>query len=103
MVKVLHDLDDAVGLVAAALEEYEKANDGSECFVYRYNPASIRVKIVDAAFHGRRKSERHDDARRFLSRLPEDVLSQISVLLCLEPGENSLLDMEFHDPLPSCL
>ena len=68
------------------------------CLVYRYNPASIRVKIVDDTFHGRSKGKRHDYARGFLNRLPADVLSQISVLLCLEPSESALLDLEFHDP-----
>jgi hypothetical protein len=101
MVKILQAPDEAVEQIAAALEAYEKAHKGSECFVYRYNPAAIRVKIVDATFHGWSKGERHDYARGFLSRLPEDVLSQISILLCLEPGESALLDLEFHDPAPT--
>ncbi len=103
MVKILDDADDAVDQVATALEAYETSHKGSECFVRRYNPASIRVKIVDTTFHGRSKGERHDYARRFLRTLPEDVLSQISVLLCLEPDESSLLNLEFHDPSRSYL
>ncbi len=103
MVKILQEPDEAVEQVATVLEAYEKAHDGAACLVYRYNPASIRVKIVDGTFHGRSKGERHDYARGFLSRLPEDVLSQIAVLLCLEPGESALLDLEFHDPTRSYL
>ena len=103
MAKILHQTDEAVEQVAAALEAYEQANAGSECFVYRYNPASIRIKIVDSTFHGQSKGKRHDYALRFLSRLPEDVLAQISVLLCLEPGESALLDLEFHEPSRSYL
>ena len=103
MVKILQQTDDAVDQVAAALAEFEKSYGRSECVVYRYNPASIRVKIVDAVFHGRSKGERHDYAMRFLRRLPEDVLAEISILLCLEPGESSLLDLEFHDPTRSKL
>jgi len=97
MVKILRDRDEAVEQVGAALEEYEAENSGAECSVYRYNPASIRVKIVDSGFHGRSKGERHDHAWRFLQRLPEDVLSQISVLLCLDHGEPSFLDAEFQE------
>lgn len=74
MVKILDDADEAVEQVAAALEKYETSHEGSECFVRRYNPASIRVKIVDATFRGHSKGERHDHARRFLNDLPEDVL-----------------------------
>jgi hypothetical protein len=103
MVKIPQAPDEAVEHIAAALQKYEESHEGSECLVYRYNPASIRVKIVDETFHGRSKGERHDYARGFLSCLPEDVLSQISVLLCLEPGESSLVDLEFHDPTRSYL
>jgi hypothetical protein len=103
MVTVLQQTDDAVDQVAAALSEFERSHEYAECTVYRYNPASIRVRIVDAVFHGRSKGERHDYAMRFLRKLSEDVLAQISILLCLEPGEASLLDLEFHDPTRSRL
>ncbi len=39
----------------------------------------------------------------FSVSLPEDILAQISVLLCLEPGENAPLDVEFHEPIRSYL
>ena len=103
MVKILQKTDDAVDHVAAALAEFENTHEHAECLVYRYNPASIRVRLVDVIFGGRSKSERHDYAMRFLRSLPEDVLAQISILLCLEPGETSLLDLEFHDPTQSQL
>lgn len=62
MVEILHKFDQTVGQLAAALESYEHAHEGATCFVYRYNPASIRVKIVDGTFHGWSKGERHDYA-----------------------------------------
>ena len=98
MVKILRQTDGDVDQAATALSEFEKSHEYAECVVYRYNPASIRVKIVDSVFNGRSKGERHDYAMRFLRKLPEDVLAQVSILLCLEPGESSLLDLEFHDP-----
>jgi hypothetical protein len=103
MTKKNQKTDYAVDQLAAALANYEESHPGSECFVRRYNPASIRVKIVDPVFHGWNKGKRHDYAVRYLRCLPEDVLSQISILLCLEPGETSLLDMEFQDPSRSRL
>ena len=39
----------------------------------------------------------------FLQGVPEDILAQISVLLCLEPGESAPLDVEFHEPTRSYL
>lgn len=101
MVKILQTPDDDVKQVAAAMSEFEKSHESAECIVYRYNPASIRVKIVDAVFHGRSRSERHDYAMQFLRNLPEDTLAQISILLCLEPNENSLMNLEFEEPVPS--
>ena len=101
MVTVLQKTDDAVSQTARVLSEFVKSHENAECVVYRYNPASIRVRIVDPVFHGRSKGERHDYAMQFLRKLPEDVLAQISILLCLEPGETSLLDLEFQDPMRS--
>ena len=98
MVKILQQTDNVVDQVAAVLVEFEGSHERAECVVYRYNPASIRVKIIDEVFHDRSKGERHDYVMGFLRRLPEDVLAEISILLCLAPGEFSLLDTEFHDP-----
>jgi len=101
MVTILHESDHAVEHIAATLESYEQTHTAAACFVYRYNPAAIRVKIIDPIFHGRSKGERHDYAWEFLQSLPEDILTQISVLLCLEPGESAPLDWEFHEPIRS--
>ena len=98
MVKILRQSDTAVEQIAAALAEFEESHEYAECMVYRYNPASIRIRIVDSIFSGRSKSERHDYAMRYLRGLTEDVLSEVSILLCLEPGERSLLDLEFQEP-----
>ena len=103
MVKILQEPDHAVEQIAAALESYEHAHNAAACVVYRYNPASIRVKIIDQTFHRQSKGERHDYAWGFLRGLPEDVLVQVSVLLCLEPGESTSLDVEFHEPTRSYL
>lgn len=101
MVQILRKSDSAVDQVATALADFEASHTEAESAVYRYNPASIRVRIVDSIFSGRSKGERHDYAMSFLRQLPEDVLAQISILLCLEPGEVSLLDSEFSDPVPT--
>jgi hypothetical protein len=101
MVTILQEPDQAIEHIAAALEVYEQANAAATCFVYRYNPAAIRVKIIDPAFHGQSKGERHDYAWGFLRPVPEDALAQISILLCLEPGKTAPLDLEFHEPIRS--
>jgi hypothetical protein len=73
MVTRLQEPDHAVEHIAAVLEVYEQTYEAAACFVYRYNPAAIRVKIIDPTFHGRSKGERHDYAWGFPRRLPEDI------------------------------
>jgi acyl-CoA thioesterase len=103
MVKILKQNDADVERIADALRAFEKSHIRAECTVYRYNPASIRIKIVDSVFNGRDKGSRHDYAMKHLGKLPDDVLSQISILLCLIPGESSLMSLEFSDPSTSRL
>ena len=103
MVNVLANSDSDVQLVANALQKFDDAHPSSDCSVYRYNSASIRVRIIDASFTQKDKGERHDYAMTYLSGLPESTLCQISILLCLAPGETSLMDLEFSDPKPSTL
>ncbi|MEX0938674.1 MAG: hypothetical protein WDZ59_12505 [Pirellulales bacterium] len=98
MVETLGKVDEAVQQVASALEEYERRNPSSECTVYRYNPAAIRIRIIDPAFEGVSRGDRHDIAVAALKGLTGRVISQISVLLCLAPGERHMLDMEFENP-----
>ncbi len=101
MVEILKQSDSDVEQVAAVLSDFEKSHQDADCRVYRYNPAAIRIRIVADVFHGQTKGERHDYALQFLKELPEDVLAQISILLCLAPGESGLLDSEFLDPSQS--
>ena len=71
---------------------------------YRYNPASIRVRVIDAAFERKSRVQRHRRVSPALATLPADVERDIVVLLLLTPAEHeagtSLMDAEFDDPLP---
>ncbi len=76
--------------------------------VYRYNSASIRVRIVDERFKGKPASERDAMVEPLLARLPEDTQADITMLLLLVPDEaegspRSLLYLEFEHPSPSLL
>lgn len=73
--------------------------------VYRYNIASIRVRIIDVQFQGKSKSDRHELVSAYLDDLPEDIQSDITVLLLLTPEEitYSPMNVEFEYPSPSRL
>lgn len=76
--------DAIIKKIIDALREYEIANPRAQIDVYRQNPVSVRIRIVDPAFKGLEKSERHANVWRFLATLPEDVQG-ISACCCCSP------------------
>lgn len=72
---------------------------------YRYNSASIRVRIVDERFKGKPIPEREAMVEPHLEKLPRDTQADITMLLLLPPEETeeSVLNVEFEHPSPSVL
>jgi len=76
---------------------------------YRYNSASIRVRIIDPRFEGKSDEERDAMVEPILARLPEAVQADIMNLITLFPDETkkssraAFLNAEFEDPSPSSL
>jgi hypothetical protein len=85
---------------------YLPDHPGARIDVYRYNSASIRIRIIDAVYKGMDLTERDAEVWDVLQRhLSEDTFSQISLLLLLAPSEakSSLMNLEFENPTPSRL
>ena len=96
--------DLTVKAILAALNDYERQFAGSHAAVYRQNPGTIRVRIIDDRFAGMSKSRRHDDVWEYLRhRVGDDLMSEVSALLLLPSAElrSSLANLEFEDPVPS--
>src|ERR1700722_3241232 len=76
---------------------------------YRYNSASISVRVVDPRFESLSMEERDSMVEPLLKQLPEELQADIMNLLTLSPGETakfsrkSLVNEEFEDPSPSML
>jgi stress-induced morphogen len=72
---------------------------------YRYNSASIRVRVVSDRFRNKSLSEREDLLLPIVRRLPKDTQEDITILLLLSPEESrdSVLNLEFETPTPSTL
>jgi hypothetical protein len=76
---------------------------------YRYNSASIRVRVIDPRFEGKSTEERDAMVEPLLEKLPEPTQADIMTLLTLSPGEadaslqKSLANAEFDDPSDSML
>ena len=105
MAKILHGAVDAdVTAIADALGAYETTFQGAQASLYRQNPGTINIRIIDDRFSGMSRSRRHDEVWDFLShRVPEDAMTEISSLILLPKKEirSSLANVEFEDPLPS--
>jgi hypothetical protein len=101
MVQVFPPPDSIVNEIVQTLQKYEAAHPGSSCTVRRYNSGAVRVRIVDPAFRGMSKGDRHDHAVAALDELSDDTLAEISILLCLAPGESSLMNADFDESSPS--
>ena|SRR5207249_1112699 len=89
--------------VLDALRNYESQHPDAQVEAYRRSSVSIHVRIVDPDFSGVSRAERHEIVWRFLEELPEEVQSQVSLLLLLTPEETkmSFANVEFDNPVPS--
>ena len=67
---------------------------------YRYNLASIRVRIVDDRFRGKSLSQRDEMVTPLLADLPQEVQDDITLLLLFAPDEpdRSPISYEFDHP-----
>jgi hypothetical protein len=79
---------------------------------YRYNSASIRVRVIDPQFEGLSREERDAMVEPHLGQLPERTQADIINLFTFAPSEiqdpakmlkEFLLNVEFEDPSPSML
>ena len=87
------------------VEAVLKAAGFEQVDAYRYNPASIRVRVVDTRFEGVPEEKRDAQVEKELKKLPESIQADIVNLLVFAPSDlkNPLnnLNLEFNDPSPS--
>jgi hypothetical protein len=96
-------IDKSVQRVVQALKNgYGKKHPKARIEAYRYNPAAIRVRIIDPDFDRKGLSQREEEVWPFLEALPDDVFLDLSMLLLITPRERkqSFGNMEFDDPTP---
>ncbi|WP_435018868.1 hypothetical protein TA3x_000855 [Tundrisphaera sp. TA3] len=79
---------------------------------YRYNAASIRVRVIDPRFEGVPRDERDLQVEAQIAHLPETIQRDIVTIFCFAPSEldkrpetfrEFMLNAEFDDPSPSML
>lgn len=69
---------------------------------YRYNPASIRVRLVHEGFRGISRLARRDLVLPLIRTLPDKIRSDIMLLLLYTPEELAMSagNWEFEHPTP---
>lgn len=97
--------DTDVQKVLKAFQLYRSAHPNAEISAYRYNQASIRIRVVDPDLKPLDRIERDEFVWKYLEKLPENVASQITMLVLLAPGEEgkSGSNLEFNRPSPATL
>jgi stress-induced morphogen len=97
--------DAVIDRIIEALRAFETDHPGARIDLYRQNPVSVRVRIIDPDFAGRSKIERSKEVWKYLNSLPDEIQSDLSSLILLTPEEkkSSFANFEFDDPIPSSL
>lgn len=79
---------------------------------YRYNSASIRVRVIDPHFEGMPREKRDALVEPYLDELPPETQRDIVTLFTFAPSDlqrtpttfkEYMLNTEFDDPSPSML
>lgn len=97
--------DEIIECMIKALRVYEADHPNARIDLYRQNPASVRVRVIDPDFADLNRVERNKDVWKYLNLLSEEELADLSSLILLKPDEvqNSFANFEFEDPVPSSL
>jgi hypothetical protein len=94
-------VDREVQALKGALDAYEYEHPEAQVELYRHNPASIRLRVIDRHFMGMPKSQRHAEIWEYLAkRVSDDAMAELSVVLTLAPAEleTSIMNAEFDKP-----
>jgi hypothetical protein len=79
---------------------------------YRYNSASLRVRVIDKRFESIPREKRDSIVEPFIDELPSSTQADIVTLVLLAPSESEkssdtfrefMLNTEFENPSPSML
>jgi hypothetical protein len=87
------------------IEERLRAAGFAQVDAYRFNSASIRIRIIDPRFEDKPGSERQDLVFPVIDKLPKRTREDILLLLTLAPSEvgkvnrRTLINLEFEHPL----
>ncbi|MDW8244800.1 MAG: hypothetical protein RMJ88_16450 [Thermogemmata sp.] len=94
--------DKAVKQLVQALEKYQQDHPKAKIDLYRHSRFSVRIRVIDPGFAKVNLGERSSRVWKYFDDLPDEVVSDITMLLLLTPKElkTSLGNVEFEHPTP---
>lgn len=92
--------DAVIESIITGLERYAYDHPEAVIDLYRYNPAAIRVRIIDPVFQGKPRHVRHQYVWKYLEQLSDDDVGDISLFVLITPEEQprSPGNLEFEYP-----
>src|SRR5438045_2706506 len=76
--------------------EYGSKHPRAKIEAYRYNPASVRVRIIDPDFKGIDPIDREELVWPIIDRLPDGIISDITALVLITPTERMRTPMSLE-------
>lgn len=95
--------DEVIETIMEALRRYQADHPEAAIDLYRQNQVSVRIRVIDPTFVGKGRSQRSEYVWKYLEKIPEEAVSDISTVLLLAPEETekSFANMDFDNPIPS--
>jgi len=89
--------------IVEALKQYQAAHPQAEIEAYRHSSVSVRIRIINPEFKDQSRAERDEELWQIFDQLPEEVASEITVVILLTPEEKekSIANFDFEHPIPS--
>ena len=95
------------------VEEFLRAGGSfAQVDSYRYNSASVRIRVIDPRFEGLSRDERDGMVEKYIHQLPPETQQDIVTLFTFAPSDlgktpaslkEYMFNVEFDDPSPSML
>src|SRR6185312_4422164 len=94
------------------VEEVLRQGGFDQVDAYRYNSASIRVRVIDRRFEGKPREKRDAMVEKYLAKLPPETQRDIVTLFTFAPSELAqtpttfrefMQNSEFDAPSPTTL
>jgi hypothetical protein len=100
-IEIRGPIDDALARVRDSLQPYADNNPAAEIVIRHKGRYSIWARVIDPAFTGMARGDRHDLIWSYFTSLPDEIASDVTWLYLLSPNEAAkpVAGLEFDEPV----